>query len=99
MFDAVDRSRVRRKDDTGDRFERRTRLSIRSRNRMGTENMFTSSNVYIARVSTSLLFPPPLPSSVKEGTSNSPTILIAFIITPGRGGGRRRGGGSSASTA
>lgn len=97
MFDAVDRSRVRRKDDTGDRFERRTRLDSIA-DRMGTENMFTSSNVYIARVSTSLLFPPPLPSSVKEGTSNSPTILIAFIITPGRGGGRRRGG-SSASTA
>lgn len=96
MFDAVDRSRVRRKDDTGDRFERRTRLDSIA-DRMGTENMFTSSNVYIARVSTSLLFPP-LPSSVKEGTSNSPTILIAFIITPGRGGGRRRGG-SSASTA
>lgn len=98
MFDAVDRSRVRRKDDTGDRFERRTRLDSIA-DRMGTENMFTSSNVYIARVSTSLLFPPPLPSSVKEGTSNSPTILIAFIITPGRGGGRRRGGASSASTA
>lgn len=97
MFDAVDRSRVRRKDDTGDRFERRTRLDSIA-DRMGTENMFTSSNVYIARVSTSLLFPPPLPSSVKEGTSNSPTILIAFIITPGRGGGRRRDG-SSASTA
>lgn len=97
MFDAVDRSRVRRKDDTGDRFERRTRLDSIA-DRMGTENMFTSSNVYFARVSTSLLFPPPLPSSVKEGTSNSPTILIAFIITPGRGGGRRRGG-SSASTA
>lgn len=97
MFDAVDRSRVRRKDDTGDRFERRTRLDSIA-DRMGTENMFTSSNVYFARVSTSLLFPPPLPSSVKEGTSNSPTILIAFIITPGRGGGRRQGG-SSASTA
>lgn len=94
MFDAVDRSRVRRKDDTGDRFERRTRLDSIA-DRMGTENMFTSSNVYIARVSTSLLFPPPLPSSVKEGTSNSPTILIAFIITPGRGGGRRRGGSSA----
>ena len=97
MFDAVDRSRVRRKDDTGDRFERRTRLDSIA-DRMGTENMFTSSNVYIARVSTSLLFPPPLPSSVKEGTSNSPTILIAFISSPGRSGGRRRGG-SSASTA